>query len=121
MTSADWIATAKRDLPRLKRLVDAYHPVHQDPLQRYEDGLPITAPGAEAACIEMRKDIKSSFAGNPTFQLEAAVQIGDISTAMTILNQAWIGVPESHDCWRISGFREAVALLEDPPDDEGVR
>jgi len=42
----------------------------------------------------------------------------DISKAMKLLNDAWFGVPESTDCWQIYGFKEAVDLLDDPPEEE---
>ena len=35
---------------------------------------------------------------------------------MSLLNSAWFGVPESTQCWKLEGFKEAIDLLEDPPD-----
>lgn len=117
MTTAEWFEQADRVLPKLVALVRAYHPATQT-----MDALPahrITAGNAELACIEIRSEIRAQAPnGDPATRLWNAVRTRNLSETMLILNQAWFGVPESTSCWSIEGYPEAVALLEDPPEDE---
>jgi hypothetical protein len=102
---------------RLRELLAEYHPVNQQRARPYPVG-PITAPGAEAACEVVRGDIAKNFEGDPVIEFDDALERGDEIKIAKLLNDAWFGVPETTSCWRIPGFREAVDLLEDPPDDE---
>lgn len=127
MTTHEWVAQARRDAGALKALLAEYHPVNRQPGTRREiasesgallqRGDWITAPGAEAACVQVRRQIRDAFDGNPQAKLDAALADGNVAAIMSLLNDAWFGVPESQTCWRIRGFKEAVRLLEEPPDD----
>lgn len=123
MTTHDWLTNARHDVEKLKDLLRAYHPTMlRGPLDTLEDrrryGLHITAPAAEAACEAVREDVRKNFEGDPVTQLDEALAADDVGKVISLLNQAWFGVPESSSCWNIPGFREAVALLEEPPDDD---
>jgi hypothetical protein len=122
MTENEWIAYAMEHRSDLATLLRRYHPVQRDPQSRPQefvsDLLPITAPTAEAACENIREDIRRNFEGDPVTHFEEALQRRDVGTILGLLNQAWFGVPESTSCWRIPGFREAVNLMDDPPEEE---
>ena len=116
MTTTDWLARAERDKLKIFSLVAAYHPKSKgyDPA-----AMPITAGGAEAACEAVRRLMRTESPDfDPVVALGHALEDANVAAVMTILNGAWFGVPESTSCWRVDGFAEAVALLEDPPDDE---
>jgi hypothetical protein len=101
-------------------LIKSFHPIstrgRYDPL-----GLPITAPNAEAARRHIIDDMarREELEGDPVKEFGAALNDKNVGQAMTILNQTWFGVPESTQCWKLEGFAEAVALLDDPPEEEG--
>ncbi len=114
MTSTEWIEQAKRDKDALVRLVAAYHPAARGEKRE----LAITAHRTEQACASIRAEIEHGFDGNPTEQLQEAIERGSIEDVNRILNDAWFGVPESTDCWFVEGFREAVRLIEDLPEDQ---
>lgn len=116
MTDQEWIERARQVKPQLLVLVQAWHPAASTRADR--DGFEITASLPEEACEQFRKEIAEKFSGEPCQRLEQALAAGDIGTVSSILNQAWIGVPESTNCWRIPGFEEAVSLLEDMPEPE---
>lgn len=192
MTEVEWLAQAARDADSLRSLLSCYHP--SAGLLAHGPKLPITAPGAENACVEIRKEIqrteipevhltrispddlfsairrfqeltcsdsadlevmfllvvatdglepaieewtrlnrpyqrplqvlreamseRDDNKGDPVTRFNAALSAGDVGAIMTVLNEAWFGVPESTSCWRIQGFAEAVGLLEAPLDDD---
>jgi hypothetical protein len=93
-------------------LLQNYHPVNLRPNQM---SLPITAPNAEIACASVGEEIRKNFEGDPVKEFKAAIQARDAHKVTNLLNDAWFGVPESTACWTITGFREAIMLLEDPP------
>jgi hypothetical protein len=114
MTTAEWIAKARQQAPALLDLVANYHP-RSDGFR--SGGMPITAGAAEAACQIVRAEIAAQVADQPpTVALQDALRDGNVSAIMSALDEAWFGVPESTSCWRIRGFKEAVDLMEDPPD-----
>lgn len=119
MTEAQWIKTANRHKLVLRQLIENYHPNSHF----FNTGGigPITAAGAEAARQNIVKQIQELIGSEaPLAKFDLALKKKDFSTLYTLLNDAWMGVPESRNCWSIVGFKEAVALLEDPPslDDE---
>jgi hypothetical protein len=117
-TVDEWIQEAADNLDVLKQLVDAYHPANRLPGRRPGDW--ITAHNPEAACTQVRKAIRDEHDGsNPADVLETAIKNKDVGKVSEILNQAWFGVPENRDCWKIPGFREAVDLIEELPEEEG--
>ncbi len=78
------------------------------------------------ACAAVREEIRAAAGdsfeiaagSSPLARFDDALACGDWETLWTLLNETWIGVPESTSCWSIRGFAEAVALLEDPPEDD---
>jgi hypothetical protein len=126
MTEHEWLEQTRRDAFNLTYLIDSYHPASynsaapagRDP-RKPGPGLPITAPNAESASNAIRQKIRDEADGKkPAIKFKAALESGDTGTLMSLLNQAWFGVPESTSCWGIRGFSEAVRLLEDPPEPE---
>lgn len=116
MTKKEWIAKTKANLPDLRDLIARYHPSSKGFGGISLVGLPITAPGAEEACGNVRKAIAGDPKNlNPLLRFQEAIDKQDISTMYSILNDAWFGVPESTSCWRIRGFSIAVDLMEDVP------
>lgn len=102
----EWLYYARRHEEKLGEFVRRY----TGPFE-HESDLPITAKDAEAA----RQLIVQQYAAKavPFGVWEKAMREGDIDTIYCLLSRAWFGVPESIECWTISGFREAVKLLED--------
>jgi len=113
MTKNDWLNQVKENQEKLEYLLDNWHPLN---IKKYGD-MTITAPNAERACEVIRNQIiNSSPVGHPTVRFKRAIELNDVDTIITLLNDAWFGCPESTDCWQIKGFREAVRLLEDMPE-----
>lgn len=115
MTSNKWIEKARANAAALRNLIASYHPA-ATPIVR-STKLPITAPNAEMACDRVRKQIQATAPSNPIHRFDVAMDAGDIPSLLLLLDEAWFGVPESTACWGITGFREAVELMEDPPED----
>jgi hypothetical protein len=120
-TKHEWLAKANEHKDDLRGLIKAYHPgmpsVPWSEVAGIIKPLPITASGPEAARRQVAGQIQSEAKENPVEAFDKALEAGDVGKLMKLLNQAWFGVPESTSCWGIAGFSEAVALLEDPPDD----
>lgn len=115
MTTAEWLAYAKQHQTVLTSLVEHYHPLKRNPFANTHR---ITAPNAEAAAIRIRADIRRNSEGDPTVDFKEAMDSDNVQKINSLLNDTWFGVPESTDCWRIEGFREAVYLMEDLPNEE---
>lgn len=114
MTKQEWLQRAKTDQDKLKKLIGNYHPLTR---RLSESSIPITAPNAERACAQIRADIKRNSEGDPLTKFDEALTIGNWKVINNILNETWFGVPESTLAWQLEGFREAIILLEEPPDD----
>jgi len=83
--------------------------------------MPITAYNAEAACQNVRDMIRSNESMDRDSMLkkiETAFSTSDVDELMSLLSSTWFGVPESTCCWSIPGFKEAVDLMEDPPEED---
>lgn len=124
MEYAKYIEQAKLHADKLRSLLGNYHPRSATFARTYRKPAPlsITAPGAEAACAVVRRKIakEESEKPHPIALFNIALEVGNLEAAQEInslLNSAWFGVPESPSCWSIPGFREAVVLMEDPPED----
>lgn len=113
MTEREWLDTATAHRAALAALLRAYHPAN---ISARNPPMKITAVAAERACENVREDIRRNHEGDPVAQFDEAIKGGDVNTAMRLLDQAWFGVPESTSCWNIEGFKEAVDLLDDPPE-----
>jgi hypothetical protein len=81
--------------------------------------MPITAPGAEIACENVRQKIAQEERSDPVKRWDIAVASSDISELNSLLSSAWFGVPESTQCWEIPGFGIACDLMDDLPEVEG--
>lgn len=110
-----WIDRVLEHRDKLRALIVNYHPASRG-FRQGRQGMPITAPGAEAACEVVRQQIKQEHAQDPASRFDAALASGDVYTIYGLLQSAWFGVPESTSCWSIPGFGEAVDLLDDPPE-----
>lgn len=133
MTQQEWLEAAR--LPVLRELIANWHPSARQPraIQQEsvllangeavavpvpEANMTITAPNAEAACQQIRQEIRRQEPTDPVARWDAALAAGNIGELSCLLDGAWFGVPESTQCWQIPGFSEAVALLDDPPEEE---
>lgn len=112
MTPEKWLEQFKTNQEKLTNFVSHWCPGARDYGCENVD-LPITAPVPESARKSLMKGLQTPNLKN---RWEMAIEANDISILYTFLNRAWMGVPESTSCWRLEGFREAVALLEDPPE-----
>ena len=124
MTKQEWLAKAAEHKQKLLSLVETYHPAaraarREESRQKLSHALPITAPGAEVACENIRQVIAARERNQaaPGERFSQALKAGNWQEIDSLLNSAWFGVPESTACWQIEGFKEAVDLIEDPPDD----
>src|SRR5579872_6733459 len=117
MTKQEWLATCKEHEDELESLIDSWHPASYN-FGKTNLDLPITAPGAEAACEHVRKEIyEETTDDRPSQQFLKALIRNDVKDVYTLLSAAWFGVPESTGCWHIKGFGLACDLLDDPPED----
>lgn len=125
MTKQQWLAQVAEHRETLLSLVETYHPashaIHGG--GRKPESMPITAPTAEAACENVRQVIAARERNRaaPRERFEKALRDGDWIEINSLLNSAWFGVPESTACWQVEGFKEAVDLMEDLPEDEEGR
>lgn len=119
MNAAQWMEKARTQTDKLAAFVEAWHPV-KNPSGMSKKTQRITAPQAEAANEVVRRMIAKEEDGltTPGRAFRVALAGSDYARAYTLLNAAWFGVPETASCWDIDGFSEAVALLEDPADEE---
>jgi hypothetical protein len=112
-TPEQWLAEVNEHADKLKSLLESYHPANRLPGRRPGDY--ITAPNAEIAATHVRKAICDASTADPVVEFETARANGDWAKIANLLNEAWFGVPESTLCWKIEGFSEAVALIEELP------
>jgi hypothetical protein len=114
-TKAGWLEAVSEHRGKLRELIAGYHPSARKPAK--ETSMPITAPAAERACNEIRREIREEHPEDPLREWDRALADGDVGKIMSLLEAAWFGVPESTSCWQITGFKEAVDLMDDPPDE----
>lgn len=116
MNTTEWLAATEASADDLRELLRIYHPINR--ASQYKGApMSITAHGAEAACASVRADIVENSEGDPEMDFNDALADGNVGRLVKLLNEAWFGVPESTACWRIVGFKQAVDLLEDLPED----
>lgn len=116
MTKSRWLQQVTDHASALRQLVGDYHPSTQRS-RPFPVG-PITAPGAEDACRQVRGMIREEEPEDPLARWDKALAQSDIDTLNSLLESAWFGVPESTECWNIPGFSVAVDLLDDPPEQD---
>ncbi len=117
MTKGDWLHDAKAHADDLRELLRVYHPINLAVRPYAGASMTITAPATEAACEYVRRDIVKNSEGDPVTDFDEALRNGNIDRVMRLLSDAWFGVPESTACWRIPGFKAAVDLMDDPPEE----
>ncbi len=125
MNLAEWFAYATEHRQELIALLADFHPTNRLPGTRHSNasndyhGDYITAPNAEAACVQVRRRIRDEQATEKpaTIRLSEAIDNKEYHKVVSLLNDAWFGVPESRGSWGIIGFEQAVILLENPPTD----
>ena len=116
MTQQEWLNKAIIHKEVLMEFVSNFHPYNLSPHKDTDVMSPkITAPQAERACEVIREVIRKQSFERPDVQFNIALQKEDYYTIWTLLQDAWMGVPESTSCWQITGFKEAVDLMDDPP------
>jgi hypothetical protein len=120
MTKQEWLEKATEHKDKLVDLIDNYHPASHAIHVKKSHDLPITAPSAESASRIVREKINKEESGlaYPRDRFQSALAAGDWLTIYSLLNGAWFGVPESTACWQVRGFKEAVDLMEDLPEEE---
>jgi hypothetical protein len=133
MTRSLWLQRVSGHSGVLRQFVGDWHPSARQPAALrqesvlFTDGgavavdapaMPITAPNAEMACRDIRTAIRKEEPENPLVRWDKAIANGDVGEIMSLLDGAWFGVPESTECWNVTGFIEAVNLLDDPPEEE---
>lgn len=116
MKASEWIAKVEQHRDVLLSFVRKWHPSNG---ATPDHNLPITAHVAEAARQSAVKALALVTPNIfPASAFEKALAEKDYATIYTLLQEAWMGVPESTSCWRITGFAEAVDLLDDPVEQE---
>lgn len=116
MTNQEWLSQARANEKALTSLIGSYHPAMYS--GKPPGDLPITARTTESACEVVREKIRNETEDSPIGSFKDALESGNIDTIYSLLSSAWFGVPESTSCWQIKGFKEAVDLLDDPPEIE---
>lgn len=113
MNNHEWLTKVKSNEDVLKTFIKEWHPTNL-----VRNSMRITAHNAEAASRYVRAQIRNQAErADPIVRFELALAQSDIIGINNVLNEAWFGVPESTDCWSIKGFREAVELMEDLPEE----
>lgn len=115
MDKVEWINQAKTHKIKLLSLILQWHPATRGKRPSTE-GLLITALGAEYACQQVRAQLYRE--SDPAARFELALETSDVGEVYSVLSGAWFGVPESTSCWSLEGFKEAVDLMDDMPDQE---
>lgn len=123
MTKEEWLNSAREHKDKLIDLVGTYHPAMYRGNERSKQPrvgpsqFPITARD-EAACGFIREKTRDETQESPIGAFKDALEAGDADKIYSLLSAAWFGVPESTGCWQINGFKEAVDLMDDPPEQE---
>ena len=108
MTKNEWLQIITDNLETLSEFVAGYGGGKE-----VED-MPITAPTVE----KVRKGLLKGLPQTSNLALKEALIAEDDGVLYSIFQRAWLGVPESRDCWKIPGFSLVCDLLGDPPEYE---
>lgn len=100
-TAAEWWALFDHHKDDLRRIVLGYHPGVRLPRRRAAE---ISAPGAEAACEAVRKEIAAGTKKDPVTRFDRAAEERDGPALAGLLNEAWFGLPESTSSRGVPGF-----------------
>lgn len=114
MTQDEWLDEVEKNKLKLLALVAQFHPSSY----RKKKDVQITAPAAEDVCEKIRNEIRRTEQDesySPEVRFARALEARKFEVVYSMLNDTWMGVPETDQCWNFIGFPEAVSLLEDPP------
>lgn len=116
-TKEAWVSYARANEDILTSFILNWHPASNNFGFSLSDDLEITASAPENACGVVRAKIAQEEASKsaPKDRFKKALLESDVDEIYSLLNSAWFGVPESTSCWGVTGFKQAVELLEQPP------
>lgn len=119
MTREEWFKFAKEHRQELSALIGEFHPMNRS-ITGVPSNLPDLAENPEKACQQIRREVREKWeGGSPLMKFDKALESNDYDVIVQILNETWFGVPESASyAWSRTGFKECVALLEDPVETE---
>jgi hypothetical protein len=106
-TLQDWWNTVEGHRDQLLKLVDKYHPYF-----RIKHDHPISAPAAELACQQIRREIASETLQNPSDLFQQYLKNRD-SSMVHLLNEVWFGMPESYESRWEPGFGVLCVLCDE--------
>lgn len=113
MDTKSWWGLLNKNWDTLLLLIEDFHPGNRN--EEVAARFPITAKGAEEACATLRREIGTldapRVASNARFNQDTA-------TMLKILNETWLGMPESIEVHSIPGFRVLCDLCDDFPEEE---
>ena len=116
MTSEAFLSKCAEHQGRLETYLQQWHPRSREFVFTEEHHA--SAPGAQFACNRACAKIQKTPAGlPPVAAFKEALEKRDVKVAYSLLNDAWFGLPETTEWRQFEGAREAVGLIEDPPDD----
>jgi hypothetical protein len=119
MTEKQWLEKVQENSAVLLAFVNDWHPTRLRERPRLPKPMPITAPNAENSrqlCVaSILKEDEDPMSIPQRWQ--RATDLKDTNEFYSLMNAAWMGVPESTSCWNIEGFSMAANLLSDPPED----
>ena len=117
MKKDEWLEQCRQNGSVLLEVVGNYHPYRGN--RPHPIGL-ITAKSAQYACDTICAAIinEESSSLDPSARFGVALERGDVEALSVMLSSTWFGVPESTSCWGVTGFKELVNLLDDPPECE---
>lgn len=121
MTREQWFNFANEHRQELSSLIGEFHPMNRS-ITGVPSNLPDLVENPERACQQIRREVREKWeGGSPVIKFQKALETGDYDTIVSVLNETWFGVPESASfAWSRVGFKECVALLEDPVEDENA-
>jgi hypothetical protein len=117
MKKDEWLEQCRQNGSVLLEVVGNYYPYRGN--EPHSIG-PITAKSAQCVCDTICASIinEESSSLDPSARFGVALERGDVAALSSMLSSTWFGVPESTSCWGVTGFKELVDLLDDPPEYE---
>ena len=114
MDKQEWWAIFNQNQVDLRMLVQKYHPASNSP----RPSIPITADAAEAACKQIRENIKATTPFDVLVTFDAAVHNNQANVLCNILTQTWFGMPEGASVREEPGFHSLCYLCEGADEDD---
>ncbi len=113
MNTTQWWDLFNKNKNDMVNLILAYHPAAYQ-----EHHMKISAPAAEYMCELIRNNIRKEKAEPIAIQVDKAIAFQDIDKLISLMNQAWFGMPESYEVRREPGFHVFCDLCEGIYDEE---